>query len=334
MTICILASGPDGAAPLKRLGRILMDVILHLGAHRTATTTFQHYLDDHQVELAARNVQVWGPKQTRKSIFPGLFRPRRGLGGRQLARRAEGRVRMLGQLARERGVSQLLISDENLLGSCRQSLAHERIYPAAGERIARVASAFGEQIRRIVFSIRSQDLWWASAAALTVARGHPVPTADRFTAIAASRRTWRDVITDIACAAPEAEIRVMPFESNAGRPDMLLACALDADAPACDRMHWLNRSPDLIGLRRTLAEGGRDPGLLPEGYGRWAPFTETEAALLRENYADDLHWLTAGADGLARLTEDTFPTKATQRSPGDTVTKGQGHDKGHMAENG
>ncbi len=332
MTGMILASWPNGAALFHGLGRTIMDVILHLGAHRTATTTFQHYMRDHLDTLETQNVRFWGPQRARKSVFPGLFRNSTAPQGRNVAKRAEGRVRLFAQQAQMSGVRKLLISDENMLGTCVQNIRTGRLYPGAGERTARISAAFGGRVRRIVLSIRSPDLWWASAAALTVARGHPVPTPARFDAIARHPRSWRDVITDLACAAPGAEIEVMPFERHTGQPGNLLTRALEREAPADPQGRWLNRSPDLHNLRAGLAEQGADPDLLPQGTGRWQPFTAEQAAMLRENYADDLHWLTAGADGLARLTEDTDPTRAGTSLPPGLMQKGQGHDKGQLAQ--
>ena len=328
----ILASWPNGAAPWKRLGQRLMDVILHLGVHRTATTTFQHYMRDHVDDLVGQNVGYWGPQRCRKSVFPGLFRSVLGQKGRNVAQRAEGRIRMFSQQAQSRGLQELLVSDENLLGNCAQNLRFERLYPGAGERVARISAAFGGRLRRIVLSIRSPELFWASASALAVSRGHPVPSAVRFAAISEGRRTWRDVITDLACAAPGAEIKVLPFEAHAGRPDVVLHAALGRDAPRDDRLRWLNRSQDLPALRATLAQHGADSNQLPDGVGRWQPFTDEQIARLRENYADDLHWLTAGADGLATLTEDAHLTRADTSLPTGAMTKGQGYDEGQMAQ--
>ncbi len=332
MTVAIPAKWPHGAALWHRLARNLMDVILHLGAHRTGTTTFQHYMRDHVDALADRNVGYWGPKQSRKSVFPGLFRSVSARKGRNMTQRAEGRIRMFCHQARSSGVQHLLISDENLLGSCVQNLRYERLYPAAGERTARISAAFAGRVRRIVVSIRAQDLWWASACAMTVSRGHRVPTAPVFAAIADNRRTWRDVITDLACAAPGADIAVMPFETFAGRPDLLLSAALEGTAPPDTGHRWLNRSADLRDLRASLAEQGTDPGLLPDTIGRWQPFTPEQAARLRENYADDLHWLKTGADGLATLTEDVHPKRADKSLPPGAMIKGQEYDQGQMAQ--
>lgn len=309
-----------------------MDVILHLGAHRTATTTFQHYMRDHHDRLAADDVCFWGPHRTRRSVFPGLFRSSTAPKGRNVAQRAEGRIRMFAKQAQGKGVRQLLVSDENLLGTCIQNIRTGRLYPAAGERTARISAAFGGRLRRIVLSIRSPDLWWASAAAMTVSRGHPIPTKAKFAAIADHPRSWRDVIADLACAAPGAEIEVLLFEDTAGTPDRVLSSALEAEVPRDRSKRWMNRSLDLPHLRQILKEQGGDMSLLPDAAGRWQPFTTAQAAQLRENYADDLHWLVAGADGLARLTENTHRKRSDISLPSGVMQKGQGYDEGQLAQ--
>ncbi|APE42879.1 hypothetical protein BOO69_05160 [Sulfitobacter alexandrii] len=305
-----------------------MDVILHLGAHRTGTTTFQHYVRDHLDTLAQGDIGYWGPARTRKSVFPGLFHavnPRR-------PQRAQGRVRMLAAKAEARGVRRLLISDENMLGSCIDAFRRAALYPAAGEHMARLAAALGGRVSRVVLTIRAQDMWWASASALTAARGHRVHDAAKYAQIARGARGWRDVITDLACALPGADIRVMPFETFAGRPECTLREALDLDLPGDGRLRWLNRSLPLTELRDVLRERGGDPTVLPRGEGRWQPFTLAQAAALREKYADDLHWLAAGADGLATLTQDEIRARAGSNLPPGHMTEGHTHEQRQVAQ--
>jgi hypothetical protein len=337
MTGCSPASRPMGAAVISRIGTAVMDVILHLGAHRTATTTFQHYLRDHADGLGAQGMGFWGPWRTRKSVFPGLFPGPAAANGRNRQRHAQGRVALLSRNAADLGLRDLLVSDENMIGTPRGCLKARVLYPSIGERMARVTAAFGGRVTRVVLCIRAPDLWWSSVAAMTVARGHPLPKPQTYEAISTHARGWRAVITDLACALPGVEIKVMPFEHFAGRPDAILTAAQSRAAPPDRQSRWLNRSPDLPALRRVLRAQGADPDQLPDGQGRWHPFTPEQSARLAETYADDLYWLTAGADGLAHLTEDKTRTRAATPLPPDHRTRGhqddsgQGHIKGHLA---
>jgi len=325
MNGAIPVSWPVGAASLTAMGRAFMDIILHIGAHRSGTTTFQQYVRNQIAQLEAQSIGFWGPGRTRKSIFPGLFRhpatPKQ-------TRRAEGRVQMHLARTRQAGVKQLLVSDENMIGSARHCLRQGALYPAIGDRMARISSAFGGQITRVVMTIRAQDLWWASAAAFTVARGHRVPSSQQCEMIAQCPRTWRDVITDLACAVPDADLLVMPFEQNVGSPHVLLQAATGVNAPKDAQAPWLNRSCTGRDLRRILVDQGADPSLIPDTAQRWQPFSDAQTAHMRENYADDLYWLAAGADGLATLTEDQLRKRAGTSLPAGHMTRGQGHDSG------
>ena len=129
-----------------------------------------------------------------------------------------------------------------------------------------------------------------------------MPT-DRFLArIAGARRSWRDVLTDIYCAMPGTRIWVCPHEVFATRPAGQLTAILGHQSPTTRGMFRLHPSPRLPHLRSALPP--RIAKVLPEGNGRWMPFAKDEAAALREAYADDMMWLTGGADGYVQLLDN------------------------------
>lgn len=309
----------------------LMDIILHVGAHRTGSTSFQHYLRGNRARLMADGTALWEPYMLRKGLLDGLFAAPLMRNGRNLQRRAMGRVRLHAAQAVRAGAERLLVSEENMIGAPRACLRAATLYPAIGERMARLDAAFEGGISRVVMSIRAQDLWWSSVAAYGVGRGHAIPDAARIEAISAAPRTWRDVITDMSCALPHAEIKIMPFEQFAGQADKQLAHATERAAPQTHSECWLNRSPDAQMLRAKMVENGVPASDLPSHLalrdGRWNPFTAPQSARLREAYADDLMWLTAGADGLATLTEDTARKRASFSLPAGALTKGQSNDQ-------
>ena len=69
--------------------------------------------------------------------------------------RAAGRVAMQMQRAQLSGKRQLLVSDENMMGTSRHNLRSCTLYPAIGERMARLADAFRGRVSRVVLSVRS-----------------------------------------------------------------------------------------------------------------------------------------------------------------------------------
>lgn len=305
-----------------------MDVTLHLGAHRCASTSFQFYLRKNADRLAAQGVGVWGAAQTRKGLFTGVF-PQPGLisAARQLGR-ARGRVALALDKAAQGGATRLLISDENMIGTPRRNLRDMRLYSGIGERMARFADVLGGQVGRVVLSIRAQDACWTSSLAFSVARGGSIPTPVELDHMASGPRSWRDVIIDLACALPDVDIIVMPHEIYASLPEHKLAVMLgNGVVPRTHAREWLNRAPDLGQLRRAVVQQGRSPAALPQGDGPWRPFSAPQLARMGQSYSDDLSWLRAGADGLATVIEETDLARAGQTSRGPNLTRGRHHGK-------
>lgn len=305
-----------------------MDVILHIGAHRTATTTFQHYARGQSQALATQGVAFWGPGRTRNGLFRGLYdRGAEPAADADAAyRRATGRIALNAERARDRGRKVLIVSDENMAGSVRENLRTNTLYPGIGMRLARVHGAFGGKVDQVILSIRSLELYWASALGFGLTRGRRVPDENVTDRLVTSPRSWRDVIADVACAMPEARLRVLPFETLNGRPDAMLSEILDQQpVPRDPQEQRLNATPGLASLRDITGGAG-----LPKGDGRWQPFNTEQAAALRETYQDDLIWLAAGADGMAEPMA-YMPRKTTRHEAGTTppetdMTRGRSND--------
>lgn len=317
-----------------------MDIILHLGAHRCATTSFQHYLGTQKLALACHDTLAWTPSDTRAGLFSGVLPGPRVARGRNLhntRKRAMGRIRMRVMRAYRQGTRQLLISDENMIGSTFDCLRYGLLYPAIGERMARYREAFQVTPKRVVLSVRALDLWWASAAGYSVNRGFAPPETETLEALSLERRSWRDVITDLACALPGTEVIIAPFEYFSSRPDALLNIATGVQAARAHSDVWLNKTPNSARLRKQVKEAGGDMRGIPATQGRWQPLDATQQVRLREAYEDDMHWLFAGAEGLATLAPDPTRTQTGQSLQAGVLTEGRhGYDKGqdHLARSG
>jgi len=190
--------------------------------------------------------------------------------------------------------------------------------------MARFAQAFDGRITDVVVNLRSPESYWASALAYGVSRGHRVPSAPMLDRLVNSPRSWRDVLTDVACAVPGARIWALPFETYGGRPEAQLAAMIGQEMPRDHARIRLNATPHLDELRRQLQSSVASQ--LPTGQGRWQPFDQAQIAALRETYADDLMWLTAGGDGLAQLKQDPDKTGQGMNLTHTDLTRGKPHD--------
>lgn len=312
-----------------------MDVILHIGAHRTASTSFQAYLRANTAALEQVGICYWGPLRTRSGLFAGIIPVNGSPRLERQARLAKGRIVLQIERAALKGMRHLIVTDENVIGAPRRNLRDVALYRGAGERMARHAAAFGGRLTRVVLSIRGFDSYWPSTLAYGIMRGHSVPDPQCLEAISRSARGWREVITDLACALPGVEILVLPHETFGGMPERRLEImtAGAAAAPLRDHRLWLNRAPDMAALRQCLALRGQDPALLGPGEGRYDPFAPDQKARLRELYQDDLFWLAAGGDGLATLMTEKARDQTGTSPQRDPLTEGQDDDqqKGRVA---
>ncbi len=283
-----------GVLARMHFGMHVMKTILHLGVHRTASTTFQNYLDQNTRHLATYGVAVWTPKTLRRSAFSTMVRPPLKEGGEYVAPTAQVADHCAALQGRQ--TRMLLVSEENMTGTVRVNFRDATLYPEIYHRLARFSTIFGQTCQRIILSIRSYDTFWASSLAYAHTAGFGQQNTDKMRAIGNDPRGWQDVIDDVASAFPRAEIVVAPYESFGGRCHTVLNCATQS-----------------LGLMHKPATAMR---LNASKYITHGGFDLETRRNLRLRYADDLAWLANGADGLARL--------LTQRHQNDMDENGIG----------
>lgn len=288
-----------------------MEITLHIGAHRTATTTFQHYMRESGPALRRAGIGFWGPLRTRGGLFTGLLPD--GAEGDAGADMARARIAAALDRAERTGTRHLIVSEENILGLAARNIRLGRLYPQAGDRIARLARAFDGRLTRLAVTVRPQHGYWPSAIAYAVHRGHPVPDAARLERIARAPRGWRDVLRELA-AAQGAAISVLPFGTGPETAMAVMTGGAVTPAPAATTL-CLNAAPDRAELRAALAERGADTAPVPAGEGRWQPFDPDQRAMLAESWLDDEFWLAAGAGGLATYHPHGRPASGTKHQP-------------------
>ncbi|WP_162891760.1 hypothetical protein [Profundibacter amoris] len=288
-----------------------MDVILHIGAHRTGTTTFQTYLEDNRDHLNEIGTEFWGPNRTRSGLFSGLVkRPDKvNRDAQRRGERANGLIRMELDRLEQVGLASLVVSEENMIGSMWDNLSTARLYGDAQARLDRFASGFGFHCKRVAISIRSYDKYWASVLAFMVQRGWKAPDDGLLDRLVTQSRRWQDVIRDVAAVFPAAELVVWPFEGFVGQSDQQLAMINNGRVPVMmrGRRDWHNASPSCAKIRKVFLDRGNHAAAdrLRDDYSRWQPFGTDHIAAFQGQYDEDIAWLRGGADGLATYVENT-----------------------------
>lgn len=285
-----------------------MDVTLHLGAHRTATTSFQGYLAQNKRVLREQGLTTFGPGETRTGLLTGLLkRPDRATSrDDRLARRSVGRLQVEQELLEAAGQRRLLISEENLIGSMADNIARTSLYPDVGARLTRLRDGVTGHLSRIGLTIRRYDTYWASVAAIRVLKGGCLPSEGVLDRLVTQPRRWRHVIEEISQVFPGVPLHVVPFERFAGRPAAYLSkLAPEIVSPPAEHSGiWHHKGRSSRQIRDVLALRGDGSAISLGNPGqRWHPFNDLQAEALVAEYEDDLRWLRSGADGLALFEE-------------------------------
>lgn len=273
----------------------IVDVILHLGAHRTGTTSLQAWLLQNEDALARVGTAVWGPDRTRSGLFAGLLKRPDLVGPEDEAFARTGAARIRHEIDRlaEQGVERLVISEENTLGSMLYCLDQETIYPDARARFDRLAWAFGPHLTGLALSIRRYDLWWASVLAVGRARGLAQPGPRGLDRLVQHPRGWTEVAVAAQAAFGTRPIRVWSFEAFAGNhPAQVRAMVPGMELPSG------LYEPGRIRNASQPCQGAWPDGSEPGEEGRYMPFSPSQRATMLARYHDDIARLRNATPGL------------------------------------
>lgn len=295
-----------------------MELILHLGAHRTGTTALQHVLRTNRKSLDRRGIGYWGPGILRKVIGAGLLQgaERQDMRGAVAADPSKARDD-LGEragAARERGIARIVVSEENLIGTMPSNLGWAQLYPHTGARLAVLARLLPQAPAAIYLSIRDYAGYWASAYAFSALRRRLPDFADIAPDILRGPRGWPEVAADIAAAFPGAALKLWPY--SAGRDGLgrflRLITGLDDIAVAAEQVR---RNLSISGPEVTRAQSllRDEPGLgaaqlsqklaqeFPKGGPAFMPFSRAERSELNARWNRDLKRLATGQVAGAEL---------------------------------
>ncbi|HIP23273.1 MAG TPA: hypothetical protein EYG79_06745 [Rhodobacteraceae bacterium] len=175
-------------------------IILHLGAHRTASTHVQGVLGKNTALLAEAGIAA--PSQD--AVKMALTKP---LGARIPSLRAGFRP-----LA---GLETVVISDENLLGFLNSIFTHGEFYPDTARRMAQLKAMLPVDPAKIVVAIRPYVSFFASAYGRWLAPGRMVlPREALAELVLGLQRGWGDVLADIAEAFPDSELLISEYSPD------------------------------------------------------------------------------------------------------------------------
>lgn len=187
-----------------------MKVFIHLGAHKTGTTYFQGLMEHNLKVLAKNGIGFFPIGKFRRNILP------EALGHPSV-------INCLGVRAQEsysENIENLLVSEENIIGTCPQIIATGRLYPNAGKNIHRYS---GEGVS-FLLCVRNMVNFLPSAWAESLRSSSSYTSFEEFMEkVKIENFSWFDVVRNIQQAAEGCKIYVWRYEDNQRALNKLIA---------------------------------------------------------------------------------------------------------------
>ena len=269
-------------------------VALHIGAHKTATTHFQHSLDAYEEALAGRGVHFYGPTKLRQpecsliDLF-GLQLP--GAKPKPTRPPAEQRAFMIGHGHR------LLLSDENFIGNLQTKAGETRmpIYPDAATRIAALSEAIDLGPMDIFLGIRHPAHYRISTYSQLLMAGDPLPFRTYLEKAPLQAIYWPGLIARIRNAPGVGRIIVWKYEDYTALFDTLVARMTLTDLQVAPIAHIAHRGLSERAVEATMQRAAQEPGRgfgrearqahpIAEGHPAFMPFSQDELAATTADY--------------------------------------------------
>lgn len=177
-------------------------VILHLGAHKTATTSIQMALDAERADLRARGTALLLPRDLRQPAT----------GPHRRRDRATELEQQLCDAVADDAIHRLILSEENLTGSSGHNLARKSLYPSVTRRLGKLPRTLNHPNVTVLFALRDYGPYLSSSATTAIRRGKVFDTVALRTAFLLMHRHWLDVVQDIQAVFPSSNLRLWRYE--------------------------------------------------------------------------------------------------------------------------
>lgn len=254
-----------------------LDVALHIGAHKTATSHLQRSLQGQRANLAAKGVAFYGPHQLRAE------------GERLMGRfslkyhdQTDQSRRSLTEMAQ--GAHRLVISEENYIGTLQRTPGRIAfpLYPHAADRISALARQAAPQGLDVFLGIRQPTSFLTSAYGQVLMGGDAIPLATFKRINPVARINWPDLVGRIRQSAGVRTLTVWRHEDYPRLFPRIVAALLGADIPVDPVDEIVHRGlsveavqatlkgkvPDALAARDAFPVGPTRPAF--QAYGRWA----------------------------------------------------------------
>lgn len=220
-------------------------VVLHVGAHKTASTHFSELVWRNGDVVAAAG--VCAPQKT----------PLRTHVTHPISEIEDGVPVPDTLIAQACGLAEdapgLLVMDENIIGTPKGLFSSDGMYPRAALRMSRAARLFPTSRLEIMLAIRNPRTFVAASWSESLRSNSFMPFRKYLRGVRAEDISWFEIVRQLTKTLPKARFTIWRFEDYRALQGRLLAVALGLDSTAPPQFAPLV-SPVRVGLSGRALE--------------------------------------------------------------------------------
>ena len=283
-----------------------IEVVLHLGVHKTATTYLQTRLARSVVPLLERKV-LFVPRGDLRDTIYRVRNERSLLNFFPVTRdwRMAGIFRKNLEEAERAGCRRLIISEENILGGIHHMVQSGLPYPDLDKKLPPVFKGLDGHPVTVLLAVRSYDSWMSGMWSQFIRQnGYHKMDEQAKARLLAIPRGWVDVIDDVIRLLPRgSKLRVWCYEDFIKMHDEIISLFVGSENVSCvdliDRNPLQSLTVQAMKRLENLEARGMPTGPADvkrvgkkfsksKGFESYTPWTEEERAFLVTRYEKDM----------------------------------------------
>ena len=186
----------------KEEGFLGLDLVLYLGAHKTATTHLNGILKANRTVFETQDIKLSFPSDVRKEWLPPFFK--------FCNKNDSQALEQVRAFAPKQG--KWILIEENLAGILNDFAIVQGMYPYVGERLSCLSRAFPGADISLFFSLRSYDSFYRSAYSEVVRNHGYIPFSEFYDDERFKENSWVEMVRQFVLVIPEEKIVLWRFE--------------------------------------------------------------------------------------------------------------------------
>lgn len=273
---------------------------IHVGAHKTATTFIQKVLRANRETLSRRGIKYIPMQNVRKNLT------RKILAYKHRGVSRSSTVRGIREYIDEKFTAEyttLVISDENLIGSCREIYRRSDLYPGTADRLRLLADALQDYDVNVFICVRGYVDFFPSAYCEYLRHNDFIRFEKFLKGIDSKGEYWARVVSDIAAVFGLSNTHVWRYEDFRkgvnrvmadliASDDVALLYDIDDARPSMSQlsMRALYKLDEVLAPAETRKLVKAVTAAFPkdEGYEGYSPWSDRQRSLWATKYKNEV----------------------------------------------